>query len=125
MGGGGGPKARRTGPVRVPALGETLLRTMMIGSAGAVTAARDRGAFVVTPATMGVGLLEFHQFDRMVRAGRLAARALLDQAGPDLGGRVLVDPAAATGDEADSPPPGAGHSDDVTPPPRMPPALIR
>jgi hypothetical protein len=33
---------------------------------------------------MGVGLLEFHQFDQVVRAGRIAARALLDEAGPDL-----------------------------------------
>ena len=65
-------------PARVPALGETLLRTMMIGSAGAVAAARGHGAAVVTPPTMGVGLLEFHQFDRMVEAGRRAARELLE-----------------------------------------------
>ncbi len=30
---------------------------------------------------MGVGLLEFHQLDRMVAAGRAAARQLLDQTG--------------------------------------------
>jgi len=65
-------------PARVPALGETLLRTMMIGSAGAVAAARGHGAAVVTPPTMGVGLLEFHQLDRMVQAGRRAARELLE-----------------------------------------------
>ena len=41
-------------------------------------AAHERGALVVTPASMGVGLLEFHQFDVMVRAGRDAARALLE-----------------------------------------------
>jgi len=64
-------------PARVPALGETLLRTMMIGSAGAVATARGHGAAVVTPPTMGVGLLEFHQLDRMVQAGRRAARELL------------------------------------------------
>ncbi|HSU01252.1 MAG TPA: DHA2 family efflux MFS transporter permease subunit [Nocardioides sp.] len=81
MGGGGGGGAPRPTRPRVPALGETLLRTMMIGSGGAVAAARAEGAWVVTPATMGVGLLEFHQFDRMVRAGRVAARALLDEAG--------------------------------------------
>ena len=74
---GSAPAPRR--PVRVPPLGETLLRTMMIGSAGAVAAARDLGAAVITPATLGVGLLEFHQFDRMVLAGRGAARALLTQ----------------------------------------------
>ena len=81
---GGGNRAR-TGRPRVPALGETLLRTMMIGSGGAVAAARAQGAWVVTPPTLGVGLLEFHQLDRMVLAGRSAARALLDQAGGDLG----------------------------------------
>ena len=70
-------------PARVPALGETLLRTMMIGSGGAVAAARGRGAMVVTPPTLGVGLLEFHQFDRMVLAGRLAARALLEAMAAD------------------------------------------
>lgn len=92
MGGSGGGGGRsRTGRPRVPALGETLLRTMMIGSGGAVAAARARGAWVVTPPTMGVGLLEFHQLDRMVQAGRVAAHALLDQTGGDLAGH-LVEP---------------------------------
>ena len=58
---------------------------MMIGSGGAVAAARSHGAWVVTPPTLGVGLLEFHQLDRMVQAGRSAARSLLEQAGGDLG----------------------------------------
>jgi predicted acylesterase/phospholipase RssA len=85
MGGGGsGGGAARTGRPRVPALGETLLRTMMIGSGGAITAARGQGAWVVTPPTRGVGLLEFHQLDRMIEAGRSAARTLLDEAGGDL-----------------------------------------
>jgi NTE family protein len=84
MGGGGAGGTARTGHPRVPALGETLLRTMMIGSGGAVAAARAEGAWVVTPQTLGVGLLEFHQLDRMVAAGRAAARALLEQAGDDL-----------------------------------------
>jgi len=86
--GGGGGGRSRTGRPRVPALGETLLRTMMIGSGGAVAAARAQGAWVVTPPTLGVGLLEFHQLDRMVEAGRSAARALLEQAGDDLVGRL-------------------------------------
>jgi predicted acylesterase/phospholipase RssA len=72
-------------PVRIPALGETLLRTMMIGSGGAVSMARGRGAVVVTPPTLGVGLLEFHQFDRMVTAGRQAGRAVLDALADDTG----------------------------------------
>ncbi len=85
MGGDAAPGGRRTDrPVRIPALGETLLRTMMIGSAGAVEKARAAGAFVITPPALGVGLLEFHQLDRMVEAGRLAARSLLEATGGDL-----------------------------------------
>jgi len=83
MGGSGTPRAGRP---RVPALGETLLRTMMIASGGAVAAARAQGAWVVSPASLGVGLLEFHQLDRMVESGRAAARALLEQAAGDLTG---------------------------------------
>ena len=71
-------------PVRTPALGETLLRTMMIGSAGAGEQARTAGAYVVAPASMGVGMLEFHQIDTMIAAGRVAARALLDEVGDAL-----------------------------------------
>ncbi len=82
--GSGGEGPRRPGPPRVPGLGDTLMRTMMIGSGGAGDAARARGAWVVGPSSMGVGLLEFHQLDRMVRSGRAAARALLDQASGDL-----------------------------------------
>jgi predicted acylesterase/phospholipase RssA len=67
-------------PARVPALGETLIRSSFIGSAGAVRQARDAGAIVVTPSSMGVGLLEWHQLDRMVASGRTAGRALLDDA---------------------------------------------
>jgi EmrB/QacA subfamily drug resistance transporter len=100
MGGGGGGGRSRTGRPRVPALGETLLRTMMIGSGGAVSAARARGAWVVTPPTLGVGLLEFHQLDRMIEAGRSAARALLDEAGGDL----LGPPAEEARTEPPAPP---------------------
>jgi NTE family protein len=67
--------------VKVPAIGETLMRSLFIGSGGAVAAAREAGAIVVTPSTMGVGLLEFHQLDRMVESGRQAGRALLAEAG--------------------------------------------
>jgi predicted acylesterase/phospholipase RssA len=67
--------------VKVPAIGETLMRSLFIGSGGAVASAREAGAIVVTPSSMGVGLLEFHQLDRMVESGREAGRALLTEAG--------------------------------------------
>jgi hypothetical protein len=56
----------------------------MIGSGGAVAAATSRGAWVVSPSSRGVGLLEFHQMDRMVESGRAAVRTLLERAGGDL-----------------------------------------
>ena len=68
-------------PVRIPSLGETLIRTIFIGSGGAAATARASGAIVVTPSTAGIGLLEFHQLDRMVASGREAGRALLDETG--------------------------------------------
>jgi EmrB/QacA subfamily drug resistance transporter len=71
--------------VRIPALGETLMRSLFIGSGGAVATARQAGAIVVTPSSMGVGLLEFHQLDRMVESGRQAGRALLEEYGDQLG----------------------------------------
>jgi predicted acylesterase/phospholipase RssA len=67
--------------VRMPALGETIMRSLFIGSGGAVASAREAGAIVVTPSSMGVGLLEFHQLDRMVESGRQAGRLLVEDAG--------------------------------------------
>jgi len=66
---------------RVPSLGETLLRTMTIAGGGSTDDARAAGTYLVAPPSMGVGLLEFHQLDRMVEAGRLAARELLEATG--------------------------------------------
>ncbi|MDV3221981.1 MFS transporter [Intrasporangium sp.] len=81
---GSGRPADPARPPRIPGIGDTLFRTMTIGSAGAVERARAAGAFVISPPTLGVGLVDFHQMDRMVEAGRLAGRALLDATGGDL-----------------------------------------
>jgi EmrB/QacA subfamily drug resistance transporter len=69
-----------TGP-RVPALGESLMRVLLMSSAASLDRAREEAAVMVTPDTRGVGLLEFHQIDRMREAGRAAGRAALDQLG--------------------------------------------
>jgi len=83
-GGGAGPdRARNT---RIPSLGETVMRTMLIGSASSSRAALAAGAYVITPPALGVGLLEFHQFDVLVAAGRAAARRLLESTGGALTG---------------------------------------
>jgi predicted acylesterase/phospholipase RssA/CRP-like cAMP-binding protein len=79
---GAGERAAAPGEIpRMPTLGDTLLRVMTIGGQGTAQRARDQGAFVITPPSLGVGVLEFHQLDRMVEAGRMAARALLDATG--------------------------------------------
>ena len=79
----------------------------MIGSGGAITAAREQGAWVVTPPTRGVGLLEFHQLDRMIEAGRSAARALLEQAGGDLTGHLAAESEVPAAESDDAPTPVA------------------
>ena len=52
-----------------------------------MAAARRQGAWSSPRPTMGVGLLEFHQIDRMVQAGREAGRALLAEGSLDLGAK--------------------------------------
>lgn len=71
-----------SGPV-IPSFRETVIRIVGINAdeEGRAIAA---GAYVLTPRTMGVGVLEFHQFDHMVASGRAAARELLEATGGDL-----------------------------------------
>ncbi|WP_408632330.1 MFS transporter [Mycobacterium basiliense] len=72
----GGP-ARPSGPLHVPGIGDTLMRTMMMGSRTVADAAQAQALAVIRPDTRAVGLLEFHQIDAAREAGRLAARAAL------------------------------------------------
>lgn len=76
----GAPAAAPPRRIRVPMLGETLLRTMMIGSSDHVPT-RGARTHAISPASRGVGLLEFHQLDEMVASGRAAARELLERTG--------------------------------------------
>ena len=85
FGGSGGARTAgaarpvRSGPPRVPGLGDTLMRTMMMGSGNAAEAAIALADVVLRPDATGVGLLEFHQIDRMRESGRAAARAALPE----------------------------------------------
>ena len=86
-----GSMRSRSGPPRMPALGETLLRTMLMAGTSTLDEARQLAAVLVTPDTRGIGLLEFHQIDRAREAGRVAGRAVvaalqerLAQPGPHL-----------------------------------------
>jgi len=68
--------------VRIPSLGETLARVLLLGSANTSEAARRHADVVIKPRAEGVGLLEFHQLDVAREAGRAAAREALEAA-PD------------------------------------------
>ena len=67
-------------PTRIPRLGETLARVLLLGSANTSEAARRHADLVINPRAEGVGLLEFHQLDAAIQAGRIAARTALQHA---------------------------------------------
>jgi NTE family protein len=77
---GRGRRARRrqVGDPRLPGFTETLTRALMLGSMDAADAARMHAELVITPQSDGVGMLEFHQLDRVREEGRRAARAALE-----------------------------------------------
>jgi NTE family protein len=66
-------------PPRVPGIGDTLMRTMTMGSGMAAAATLAQADVVIRPDTRGVGLLEFHQIDQAREAGRTATREVLPQ----------------------------------------------
>jgi NTE family protein len=72
---GGEARPRRE---RVPLLGETLTRVLLLGSANTGDAARAHADLIIKPRNEGVGLLEFHQIDAAREAGRAAAREALE-----------------------------------------------
>ena len=71
---------------RIPSLGETLTRVLLLGSANTSEAAREHAAVIIKPRAEGVGLLEFHQLDAAREAGRAAARDALETGLPALFG---------------------------------------
>jgi predicted acylesterase/phospholipase RssA len=71
---------RRSGEPRLPSLGETLMRVMLLGSSDTSQAARKHADLIINPRNDGVGFLEFHQLDRAREAGRVAAQEALAQA---------------------------------------------
>jgi predicted acylesterase/phospholipase RssA len=83
---GAGEGQRDRSVPRMPTLPETLMRTLLLASADADLAATQTASIVVTAQTRNIGLLEFHQMDAAVEAGRAAGRAAV---------AALAEPAAA------------------------------
>ncbi len=65
---------------RLPGLGETLTRVLLLASENTSDSARRHANLIVKPRVGGIGLLEFHQLDAAREAGRMAAREALAQA---------------------------------------------
>jgi NTE family protein len=76
---GGAPQGER-----VPSLGETLTRVLLLGSSNTSESARLHADLTIKPRAEGVGLLEFHQLDAAREAGRDAARAALEAGAHEL-----------------------------------------
>jgi EmrB/QacA subfamily drug resistance transporter len=65
-----------------PLLGETLTRLFLLASSNTSEAASRYADLLIAPKNPGVGLLEWHQIDGAIAAGREAARRALEDA-PD------------------------------------------
>ena len=66
--------------VNLPRLGETLMRTLTLGSEDTASAALQHADLVIAPRVEGVGLLQWDQLARVRACGREAARAALESA---------------------------------------------
>ena len=62
----------------VPRLGETIVRTVTVGSSDTAEAARRHADLLIQPQVEGVGILDWRQLDRVVEKGREAARRALE-----------------------------------------------
>ena len=69
-------RMRRSRPA-LPALKETLARSIVLGSVETAKRARRRADVLIEPDTGACGMLDFDRLDAMVEAGRQAARATL------------------------------------------------
>jgi NTE family protein len=64
----------------IPRLGETIIRTLTVGSVDTVAAAKRHAEIVIQPRLEGIGLLDWRRINQAREAGRIATRAALEQA---------------------------------------------
>jgi predicted acylesterase/phospholipase RssA len=73
----------------IPRLGETIVRTLTVGSSDTVAAARLHADLMINPRVDGIGLMDWKSLPRVVELGRQAAQEALE-ATPDLAERLGV-----------------------------------
>jgi NTE family protein len=64
----------------LPGFGETVVRSILLGSIDTAEAAQRYADLVIEPAVAGVGLLQWDRVDDMIEAGRIAAAEALERA---------------------------------------------
>ena len=77
--------------IAIPRLGETIVRTVTVGSIDTVTTARTHADLVITPAVADIGLLDWKALRHVREIGRAAARRALEDE-PDLLARLGSSP---------------------------------
>jgi predicted acylesterase/phospholipase RssA len=73
----------------IPRLGETIIRTVLVGSSDTVAAARIHADLVITPRVEDVGLLDWKALGQVYERGRIAAREALES-NPELASRLAI-----------------------------------
>jgi NTE family protein len=71
----------------IPRLGETIVRTLTVGSIDTIAAARLHADLFIGPRVEGIGLMDWKALPRVVELGRQAAREALE-ASPNLSERL-------------------------------------
>jgi predicted acylesterase/phospholipase RssA/CRP-like cAMP-binding protein len=67
------------GEAELPRLGETVVRTVTVGSIDTADAARRHADLVIAPEVDGIGLLDWKRLERVREIGREAARSALER----------------------------------------------
>ena len=73
---------------KIPRLGETIVRSMLVGSSDTVAASRRHADLTITPQVDGIGLLEWKALPRARELGRRATHEALAAAAGDLHERL-------------------------------------
>lgn len=68
----------------LPSFGETLTRTVVLGSIDTGEAAQKHADVVIAPKVQGIGLVEFGRIEEIRRQGAAAAREVLDRLPPTI-----------------------------------------
>jgi NTE family protein len=71
----------------IPRIGETIIRTVAVGSIDSAVAAQTHADLAITPAVDEIGLMDWKMFPRMRELGRRAARQALE-ADPEMAERL-------------------------------------